>query len=105
MKTDKRISPFPSGTCLTPEEFYRYVAQPEGWARHGDAERHISECPRCRRELASLIELLYPETADPQIGELSEAEMQQAMSIVQNVQASHPRPRTWRVRWPLAAAA
>ncbi len=97
------------GSCFTPEDLYRYAADPPAAGRLKDLESHLAACAGCREELAEVLKLLHPEheVSAQDLPPLSEAEISETIAMIRNVvrkeERLHRRNR-WTY-WATAAAA
>lgn len=96
--------------CLTDENLYSYLTQNSNGGQTPQLEAHLAGCPKCRKALADLIELLHPEhdSDSSRIPEPTVRELEQTLQLVQDVSRREQRKGiripAW-VRWPIAAAA
>lgn len=107
MKNESKLLRIPKGNCLTDEDLYRYIVQLPGKEEASALEPHLARCPRCRGELASILELLYPSSAEAveSVPEPPAAEIENTVRFVQNVSRKEAASRNPWIRAAAAAAA
>ena len=96
------------GQCLQDDDFYAYITRPPGQRAPEHIQAHLATCDRCRKELAELIKMLYPEGRDDVEPEPSEREIEDTLSLIQKATqagTSEPSGRTRWYRWGAIAAA
>jgi hypothetical protein len=84
-----------SGHCLEDDEIYRYVMEGSE-ARHGSSiESHLAACPRCRQELAQLLQVLNPEPGESSATaqEPPPQEIQNLLALVQKASRGESRKK------------
>jgi hypothetical protein len=107
MKNDRKLLQSPKGNCLTDEDIYRYIVQLPGKEEASALEPHLAHCPRCRGELASTLELLYPRSPESveSAPEPPAAEIEDTVRFIQKVSEKETRSRNPWIRGAAAAAA
>ncbi len=97
------------GGCLSADDLYSYVADSPGRRSRSGLESHLSNCPRCRHELAEIMRLLEPEPQSiaAHDGLLSGREIESLLTVVKrasrNDEDAKPNFANWG-RWVAAAA-
>jgi CHAT domain-containing protein len=97
------------GKCLTDEDLYRYVSGDGKTETLSRVEAHFVTCPECRQNLASLIEILGPESGQQEVAaEPSRLELERTLELIRSTsrkEESAEHHLSYRLRWPIAAAA
>ena len=108
MKDRNLASPGFENKCLSIEDFYRYIALPQG-DNLPDLTPHLAHCPKCQEELAEILRLLNPGSEEQKDDDcnLSDQEITKTLNLIQGVarkeEANKHRSR-W-LHWAAAAAA
>jgi len=93
--------------CLEDEEIYSYLTGGPGAKYRSNVESHIAACPRCRQELAQLLQILNPEPGES--SEIAQVpppqEIQNLLALVQKVSRGESRKKRIYQWGAIAAAA
>jgi len=108
MKDRNLASPGFENKCLSIEDFYRYIALPQG-DNLPDLTPHLAHCPKCQEELAEILRLLNPGSEEQKDDDcnLSDQEITKTLNLIQGVarkEEANKHQSRW-LHWAAAAAA